>query len=234
MKSSTLLSLIGIAIILLIIGTALGSVAFPATKTETTVTTQAYTTSVSVTTTLTTVASSSNHSSQLYELMFNQTDPCTNFGTIIPWSVVLTTSDGTYNVTEPFNSSTPLQCCGSYGSLAYSSIVFSVPNGTYFYGVYGNPHEYGNVTVAGHDVTVIVQDEVASCGSTTFSISTDSVTDRFENFSFTIPIWSNNTNVPDSISNITILTNNTVSCQIVQFDVSPVSYVFHPSRRDSE
>jgi hypothetical protein len=140
---------------------------------------------------------------------------------------VLHTSGGTsYSITEPFNSSTPLQCCESDGSLAYSSIVFSVPNGTYSYGVYGNPHTYGNVTVVGDDVTVFVQDEVASCGSTTFSISTNSVTDRFENFSFTIPIWSNNTDVPDSISDITILTNDTVSCQIVQFNVSPASFVF--------
>ena len=92
--------------------------------------------------------------------------------------------------------------------------------------LHGNPHEYGNVTVAGQDVTIIVQDEVASCGSTTFSTSTNAVKDNFENSSLTFLIWSNNTYVPDSISNITILTNNTVSCQIVQFDVSPMSYVF--------
>jgi len=194
-------------------------------KLTTTTTTTAVTTAT--TTQSTNVATSSNNSSQLYELAFNQTDPCSNFGAIIPWSVVLHTSGGTsYNITEPFNSSAPLQCCGSDGSLAYSSIVFSVPNGTYSYGVYGNPHTYGNVTVAGDDVTVFVQDKVASCGSTTYSISTNSLIDNFENFSFTSLIWSNNTNVPDSISNITILTNNTVSCQIVQFDVNPAGYVF--------
>ena len=178
------------------------------------------------TTQSTNVASSSDNSSELYELAFNQTDPCSNFGTIIPWSVVLTTSEGSmYNITEP--NSTPLsECCWTTGSSANSSIVFSVPDGTYFYGVYGNPHTYGNVTVAGDDVTVFVQDEVASCGSSTFSILTNSVTESFENFSFSIPIWSNNTNVQDSISDIMILTNNTVSCQVVQFDVSPASYVF--------
>jgi hypothetical protein len=36
MKSSTILSLVGVAVILLVIGTVLGSVAFPMTKTETT------------------------------------------------------------------------------------------------------------------------------------------------------------------------------------------------------
>jgi hypothetical protein len=97
----------------------------------TTLTTFATTGVTAVSTLTTTVATSSNHSSQLYELSFNQTDPCKNFGTIIPWSVALATSEGRYNITEPFNSSAPLQCCWSSGSLEYSSIVFSVSNGTY-------------------------------------------------------------------------------------------------------
>ncbi len=40
MKSSTILSLVGVAAVMLVIGTALGSIAFPMTKTETTTTTQ--------------------------------------------------------------------------------------------------------------------------------------------------------------------------------------------------
>ena len=36
MKSSTILSLVGVAVVMLVIGTALGSIAFPVTKTETT------------------------------------------------------------------------------------------------------------------------------------------------------------------------------------------------------
>ena len=207
------------------------------TTTLTTITTTtAVTTTASTLTSI--VATSHNRSSQLYDLTFNQTDPCKNFGTIIPWSVILTTSEGTYNITEPSNSSTPLsQCCWSTGSLAYSSIVFSVPNGTYFYEVYGNPRANGNVTVEGQDVIVVLQDEVFSCGSTTASTSsltsstsTNTITDNFENSSLTFLIWSNNTSVQNPISNITILTNNTVSCQVVRFDVSPMSYLFiHPA-----
>ena len=205
-------------------------------QTRTTLTTVITTSTLTAvtTTTFTPLARPYNRTSQLYELAFNQTDPCKNFGTIIPWSVTLTTSESTYNITEPWNSSMPLsQCCGSTWSLAYSSIVFSVPNGTYFYEVYGNPRASGNITVKGQDVTVIVQDEVFSCGSTslatsslTSSISTNTITDIFENSSSTFLIWSNNTSVQNPISNITILTNNTVSCQVVRFDVNPTSYVF--------
>jgi hypothetical protein len=103
--------------------------------------------------------------------------------------------------------------------------------------VYGNPRANGNVIVEEHDVTVIVQDEVFSCGSSslttssiTSSTSTNTITDNFENSSLTFLIWSNNTSVQNPISNITILTNTTVSCQVVLFDVNPMSYVFiHPA-----
>jgi hypothetical protein len=183
---------------------------------------------------LTTVTTRINsQSSQLYQLTFNQTDVCTNFGTLIPWSVILMTSEGTYNVTEPSNSSIPLsECCDTAGSLAYSSIVFSVPNGTYSYVTHGFTTTTGNVTVMGQDVTVIITVHPASCGTstTTSSTSTNTVTDNFENSSLTFLIWSNNTSVQNPISNIAILTNNTVSCQVVRFDVNPMSYVFiHPA-----
>ena len=100
-----------------------------------------------------------------------------------------------------------------------------------------NPRANGNVTVEGQDVTVTLQDYRISCGSSsvstssfTSSSSTNRITDNFENSSSTFLIWSNNTSVQNPISNITILTNNTVSCQVVQFDVNPMSYVFiHPA-----
>jgi len=238
---------VAIVVLLIILAAAAGYLANNSRIVTSTVTTTSETTTtlaipeIQTTTLATTVATTFtvatpyNQTSQLYEITFNQTDFCTNFGTLIPWSVVLTTSEGTYNITEPSNSSTPLsECCGTEGSSAYSIIVFSVPNGTYSYETYGYTSLTGNVTIAGHDATVTITDHPASCGSTTqsntSSTSVNAITDNFENSSLTFQIWSNNTSVQNPISNIAILTNNSVNCQIVQFNVDPASYVFiHPA-----
>ena len=144
------------------------------TTTLSTVITNSMLTTVTTTTTITSVANSNNRSLQLYDLIFNQTDVCTNWGALVPWSVILTTSEGTYNITEPSDMGIPLSgCCGSSG-LPYSSIVFSVPNGNYSYVTYGFPRYSGNVTVEGQDVTITITDYPASCGSSTTSISTTS------------------------------------------------------------
>jgi hypothetical protein len=57
--------------------------------------------------------------------------------------------------------------------------------------------------------------------------STNTIRDNYTSESFLI--WSNNTSIQDPISNISVITNETVSCQVIQFNVSPMSFVFiHP------
>ena len=171
-----------ITIITLALGTTIGY-SVSSGRTSTTMKIQTYTTSVSVTTTLTTVATPYNHTSQLYELRFNQSGICNPPLFLIPWSVILMTSEGAISITAPSNWSSIIHpCCGlsiyTSSFRQYSSIVFSVSNGTYSWAI--NPQfnsvnnfspQSGNVTVNGTDVTIILQEEIASCGPTTLSTS---------------------------------------------------------------
>jgi hypothetical protein len=168
-----------VAIIALALGTAIGYIVTSG-KTSTTTTTQTHTTSVSVTTTLTTVVTSQNRTSQLYEVRFNQSGICNPPKFITPWSVILVTSEDTYNIDAPSNWSSDVPVCCALGTSnrPYSSIVFSVPNGTYSWAI--NPQfnsvnnlspQTGNVTISGADVTIILQMRIASCGSTSLSTS---------------------------------------------------------------
>jgi hypothetical protein len=154
MKSRTILSVVGLAVVMLVIGTTLGSLVFPMTKT----TTQ-------------TVSKASSNSSELYELRFNQTSPCSPPFYLIPWSVTL--GNG-MSIAEPSPRDNFSECCaGSQSYTNYSSIVFSVPNGNYTFSTNGPQFftESGNVTVDGKDVTVMLEQEIASCGSITTSSS---------------------------------------------------------------
>jgi len=153
MKRSTLLSLVGVAVIMLVIGTALGSVVFPMTKTATE-----------------TVSKASSNSSELYELRFNQTSPCSPPIYFIPWSVTL--GNG-MSIAEPPHDNFSECCAGSQSYTNYSSIVFSVPNGNYTFSTNGPQFftESGNVSVDSKDVTVMLEQELASCGSATASSS---------------------------------------------------------------
>jgi hypothetical protein len=180
--------LMGIVVIMLVVGVTLGSTLFVIKTTQmitqkTTLTTaqtitQTYTTSVSVTTTLTTVTTPYNRTSQLYEIMFNQSGFCNPPSFLIPWSVTLEISVGmSITLTQPSNFS--VQCCGGSPSYRpYSSIVFTVPNGTYSYAVVENGVDFipssGNVTVDGHNVTVMLQGEVFSCGTIAITSSSSS------------------------------------------------------------
>src|SRR5579864_9499920 len=152
MKKSLILPIMGIVAIALVTGTALGSIAFPMTQTETTTQTNSLT----------------NRNSGLHELRFNQSSPCSFPLYFIPWAVTL---NGEFTIVEPPRSNFT-ECCTASGSLAnYSSIVFSVPNGNYTFLTNGPQFipKSGAVTVNGKDVTVILQVELASCGSTTTS-----------------------------------------------------------------
>ncbi len=63
--------------------------------------------------------------------------------------------------------------------------------------------------------------------TTTYAITTNTITDNYTYETFLI--WSNNTSVQNPISNIVVITNGSVSCQVIQFDVSPASFIFiHP------
>ena len=158
-----------IAVISVALGATIGySLSSGRTSITTTTQTQTYTTSVSLTT-LTTVATPNNRTSQLYEVRFNQTGFCNPPSFLIPWSVTLEISEGmNLTITQPLNES--VQCCvGSPSYRPYSSIVFTVPNGTYPYAVVEAGVDFtpasGNVTVDGQKVTVMLQGDVFSCGT---------------------------------------------------------------------
>src|SRR5271169_4498409 len=110
MKSSTLLSFVGIAAIMLVIGTALGSVIFPTTKTETT-------TSLSPVILMQT--------GTLNEVEFTQQQPCSyGDGWIYPWAVVLNNQ----TVVEPSNATLGVsEGAIAHNDVNYSAIWFSLP-----------------------------------------------------------------------------------------------------------
>jgi hypothetical protein len=167
-----------IALIALALGATIGYSFFTG-RTSTTTTTQTYTTSVSVTTTQTTFATPYNRTSQLYELRFNQSSFCNPPSFLIPWSVTLEISEGTnITITQPMNST--VQCCsGSTSYRPYSTIVFTVPNGTYLYAVSEEglsiTPSSGNVTVNGQNTTVMLQEQDQfSCGTIATTSSSSS------------------------------------------------------------
>jgi hypothetical protein len=149
MKGSTLLSLVGAAVIMLVIGTAFGSVGFPTTKNETTTLLSSVTSTQ--TSTLTQILLSSVVATQtgtLYEVEFTQKQPCPyGGGWTYPWAVVLNNQ----TVVEPSNATLGV----SEGAIAhydvnYSAIWFSLSNGTYSYKILPRTYfgQSGNVTVA--------------------------------------------------------------------------------------
>ena len=145
-----------VAIIALALGTTIGYSISSGKTTTTSLTTQ------------TIVKTPSNSTGELYELRFNQTGICHPALYSIPWSVTL--SNG-MTIEEPQGNNT--QCCGVSPTFAnYSSIVFSVTNGNYSYvDRIDNFNASGNVTVNGKDVTVLLSEEIASCGPTVTSSS---------------------------------------------------------------
>lgn len=122
--------------------------------------------------------------SQLYQLEFVQESNCYYGSWLFPWAVVL---DNNTVVVQPSNATLPVTY--GEGSLLtsdsnYSTIVFSVPNGTYTYAILPkdpfNGEQSGNVTVDGTDVQVQVGQFITAMGcsstTTTTSSTTSSVT----------------------------------------------------------
>jgi hypothetical protein len=131
------------------------------------------------TTTSTQTQTTPSNPSTLYELTFQQVPECP-YGSLAgvylaPWSVTL---NGT-TITNP-----PSGVVGGAGfsstNSTYSTIVFSVPSGTYSY-VVGPSQAYlagagqaRTVNVYGNDTSVKVDQDLASCGSTVTTTSTSS------------------------------------------------------------
>jgi len=153
-----------VAIIALALGATIGYGISSGKTTTTSVTTQTVATTTTSLTSQTIMNPSSNSTGELYELRFNQTSPCSPPIYLIPWSVTL--SNGMM-IAEPPHDNFSECCAGSSDYTNYSSIVFSVLNGNYIFSTNGPSFftESGNVTVNGKDVIVLLQEEIASCGS---------------------------------------------------------------------
>jgi hypothetical protein len=139
-------------------------------------------------TTTTTPVTTSNSSSRLYELIFNQTSPCSSQSTYYaPWGVIL---DNATTITEPNLESPP----GSFfygwspAFKNYSVIIFSVPNGRYSYAEWPNNvfTQKGTVVVNGVDTVVHVEPGVtAGCTTTTTAASASHTTTTMVDTFFT-------------------------------------------------
>jgi hypothetical protein len=149
-------------LVLVILGLGFGSVFLPRTVAQT----------------------SKQTTSQLYQLEFVQESNCFYGSWLLPWAVVL---DNSTVVVQPSNATLPLTYSGAHltSDSNYSTIVFSVPNGTYNYTIVPkdpfNPEQSGNLTVDGSDVQVQVGEFITAMGcssttTTTTSTSTPTAT----------------------------------------------------------
>jgi len=167
---------IAIVVAALIIGSVVYVTISSGTKT-TTVTTTVTTTQPTTLTTTVTSTSAIGSEGRVYRLTFQQTGGCgPPPGFLAPWSVTLGNNE---TGVEPPNASLPISNVNFrlFPQLAnYSSIVFSVPDGTYSYVIAPASFLYpraGNVTVSGADVTITINGPEASC-TTIASTSTES------------------------------------------------------------
>lgn len=121
-------------------------------------------------------ATTTNGTSQLYRVEFIQESNCPYGVWLVPWAVVMNNQ----TVVQPSNATLPLTYAAtrlSYNS-TYSTIWFSVPNGTYGYSILPNnfygQEQHGNVTVDGSNVQVQVTAFITAmgCTSTTTVVGT--------------------------------------------------------------
>lgn len=110
--------------------------------------------------------SSFHLSGHLYELVFNQTFFCPSNSSlhseiVIPWSVSL---NNNLTIVEPSAETVSGAVSGTYDT-KYSTIVFSVPDGTYSFTVIPNGFsvQSGTITVNGQDVDVQLHWNVPTC-----------------------------------------------------------------------
>jgi hypothetical protein len=168
MKRSVVLSLVGVAAIMLVVGTTLGSVMFPMTKIETTTLLSFFTSTTTFTVTT---------EARLYNLTFIETSetPC-NPSYLAEWSVTL----GNETKAQPFNATLPIpdnqwNAGTDYANL--STITFFVASGTYSYTIHpssGLTPNSGVVIVNG--LNVIIQVFLPSFPCTTSTPQTSNAT----------------------------------------------------------
>ena len=126
---------------------------------------------VTETTTVTSTSATTGETSQLYQVEFTEESNCFYGSWFTPWGVDL---DG-QTVVQPSNATLPLSFNGGpfTGDSNYSTIWFSLPDGTYSYTILPNDPlgsaQSGNVTVDGSDVTVQVYAFVEAMGCSTTS-----------------------------------------------------------------
>jgi hypothetical protein len=119
--------------------------------------------------------------SQLYQLEFLQESNCPYGSWLFPWAVVLNNSSV---IVQPSNATLPVTYDEAPISLTsdinYSTIWFSVPNGTYNYTVLPkdpfNAEQSGNVTVDGTDVEVQVWEFITAMGCSSTTTTTSATT----------------------------------------------------------
>jgi hypothetical protein len=131
-------------------------------------------TSTTETTTVTSAFAATSGTSQLYRVEFLQESNCAYGSWLVPWAVVL---DSQTVVVQPSNATLPLSYNGAplTGDSNYSTIWFSLPNGTYSYTILPKDPlgsaQSGYVTVDGSDVAVQVYAFVEAMGCSTTTVS---------------------------------------------------------------
>jgi len=106
-----------------------------------------------------------------YQLEFVQESNCPYGSWLIPWAVTIDHQ----TVTQPPSASPPLSYSASRltGNSTYSTILFSLPNGTYNYSILPNDplgtEQSGSVTVVGSNVVVQVYAFITAMGCSSTS-----------------------------------------------------------------
>ena len=203
-------------LVLLMLGLGFGSVFFPRTAAQ----------------------ASKQTTSQLYQLEFVQESNCYYGSWLFPWAVVL---DNTTVIVQPSNATLPLTYGGTHltSDSNYSTIVFSVPDGTYNYTIVPNDpfnsEQSGNVAVAGSDVQVEVGEYITAmgCSSTTTTSSSTSATTTTISVGTGITITSTisgtvttiTTTIPGTATTITSTASTGVSSGLL-YGVAAVAVIF--------
>jgi len=118
----------------------------------------------------------STMTSHLYQLEFVQESNCPYGSWLVPWGVM----NNHLTIAQPPNATLPLSYGATHltGNSTYSTILYSLPNGTYNYSILPNDplgtEQSGNVTVDGSKVVVQVYAFVTpmGCSSTTTEAQT--------------------------------------------------------------
>jgi len=104
--------------------------------------------------------------SHLYQLEFVKESNCPYGSWLVPWGAMINHQ----TIAQPPNATLPLSYGATRltGNSTYSTILFSLPNGTYNFSILPNDplgtEQSGNVTVDGSKVVVLVSAFITSMG----------------------------------------------------------------------